>query len=66
MYKPPKTILPEYHSVTELLRGQASKIITDVKNEDKVVIINKQNKPQAVVISYERYKRLKESNNADI
>ncbi|MBQ2248786.1 MAG: type II toxin-antitoxin system prevent-host-death family antitoxin [Clostridia bacterium] len=37
---------------------------TIVKN-DNVVIVNKNSKPQNVIISYERYKRLKE-NGADI
>lgn len=58
--------IPEYRSVTEFLRGQASRIFSEVREQDKVVIVNKQNKPQAVVISYERYKRLKEQENADI
>lgn len=43
--------IPEYHSITEFLRGQASRIFSDVKEKDKVVIVNKQNKPQAVIIS---------------
>ena len=58
--------IPEYHSVTEFLRGQASRIFSEVKEEDKVVIVNKQNKPQTVIISYDRYKRLKENSNCDI
>lgn len=58
--------IPEYHSITEFLRGQASRIFTDIKEKDKVVIVNKQNKPQAVIISYDRYIRLKEKENLDI
>lgn len=58
--------IPEYHSITEFLRGQASRIFSDVKEKDKVVIVNKQNKPQAVIISYDRYIRLKEKDNLDI
>jgi len=58
--------IPDYRSMTEFLRGQASRIFTEVKDQDKVVIVNKQNKPQAVVISYARYKRLKEKSNVDI
>lgn len=54
--------IPEYRSVTEFLRGQASRIFSDIKDKDKVIIVNKQNKPQAVIISYERYIRLKEDN----
>ncbi len=58
--------LPEYRSITDLLRGQSSKIIREINDSDKVVIINKQNQPQAVIISYKRYKRLKESAQCDI
>ena len=58
-------IIPDYRSSTEFLRGQASRVFSEVKEEDKVVIVNKQNKPQVVVISYERYKRLIED-GADI
>lgn len=58
--------LPEYRSVTEFLKGQASRIFKEVNEQDKIVIVNKQNKPQAVVISYERYKRLKQQEGADI
>lgn len=58
--------IPEYHSVTEFLKGQASRIFREVNEDDKIVIVNKQNKPQAVVISYERYIRLKEQEGVDI
>lgn len=52
-------IIPENHTATEFLRGQASKIFDKVSGEDKVVIVNKNSKPQNVIISYERYTRLK-------
>lgn len=58
--------IPDYRSVTEFLKGQASRIFKEVNEQDKVVIVNKQNKPQAVVISYNRYKRLKEKEGYDI
>jgi len=58
--------IPVYHSVTEFLKGQASRIFKEVNEQDKVVIVNKQNKPQAVIISYDRYKRLKEKESNDI
>ncbi len=58
--------IPIYHSVTEFLKGQASRIFKEVNDQDKIVIVNKQNKPQAVVISYDRYKRLKEKEVSDI
>ena len=53
-----KTVLPDYESVTLFLKGQASKIFKDVADKDKVLIVQKQNKPQNVIISYERYKKL--------
>ncbi len=43
---------------TPFLKGQASKIFKDVATKDKVLIVQKQNKPQNVIIFYERYKRL--------
>ena len=53
-----KKIIPDYESVTPFLKGQASKIFKDGATKDKVLIVQKQNKPQNVIISYERYKRL--------
>lgn len=58
-------LLPEYHQITEFLQGQASKIMRDVAEFDKVVIVNKNGKPLNVVISYDRYRQLKE-NQSDI
>ena len=66
MAKKRRFTIPEYHAVTEFLRGQASRIFLDIKEKDKVVIVNKQNKPQAVIISYDRYIRLKENDDLDI
>lgn len=60
-----KPIIPEHHTATEFLRGQASKIFEKVAENDKVVLVNKNSKPQNVIISYDRYCRLK-SNGADI
>lgn len=54
-----QNIIPDYESVTPFLKGQASKIFKEVADKDKVLIIQKQNKPQNVVISYERYLELK-------
>ena len=53
-------IVPDTRTITEFLKGQASKIFDEVAEHDTVVIVNKHSKPQNVVISYERYKRLKE------
>lgn len=58
-------LIPENHTATEFLRGQASKIFEDVAKKDQVVIVNKNSRPRNVIISYDRYKRLKE-NGADI
>lgn len=60
-----KNIIPDHHQMTEFQRGQASKIFDDVAQNDKVVLVNKNSKPQNIIISYERYGRLKE-NGADI
>ncbi len=51
--------VPEYRTATEFLKGQASKIFDETAEQDKVVIVNKHSKPHCVVISYERYKKLK-------
>ena len=60
-----KAIIPENHTATEFLRGQASKIFENVAKDDNVVLVNKNSKPQNVIISYDRYCRLKNS-GADI
>lgn len=51
----------ESYSMSEFLRGQASKIITAISNEDKTGIVMKHDKPVAVIISNERYERLLEA-----
>lgn len=58
-------IVPDAHTATEFLKGRASQIFDEVTLEDSVVIVNKHSKPQNVIISYERYKRLK-NEGADI
>ena len=54
-----KNVIPDYESVTPFLKGQASKIFKEVVDQDKVLIVQKQNKPQNVIISYARYLDLK-------
>lgn len=66
MAKRKTRVVPDYRAMTDFLRGQASRIFSEVKEQDKVIIVNKQNKPQAVIISYERYVKLKENNDCDI
>lgn len=48
----------EHYNMSDLLRGQASKIITTVAKEDKTGFVLKNGKPQAVLMSNERYERL--------
>ena len=48
----------EHLNIAEFNRGQSSKLIRALVEGDKVAFIQKHGKPMAVVISYERYKRL--------
>lgn len=61
MSKNAKLHIPEYESITSFQKGQASRIFKNVVEEDKILIVSKQNKPQNVIISYERYLRLIEN-----
>lgn len=65
MVKKDRIFVPDSHPITEFLKGQASKIFDEVVEKDNVVIVNKHSKPQNVIISYARYKKLKEE-GADI
>ncbi len=56
-----KILVPEYEGITAFQKGQAAKLFKRVVDEDQVLIVNKQNKPQNVIISYERYLRLKKN-----
>ena len=60
-----KDIVPSHHQMTEFLRGQASRIFDEVAEKDNVVLVNKNSKPHNIIISYDRYCRLKEQ-GADI
>ena len=54
-----KSITPmEHYNMSDFLRGQASKIITAIADEDKTGFILKNGKPLAIVMSNERYERL--------
>jgi PHD/YefM family antitoxin component YafN of YafNO toxin-antitoxin module len=55
-----KTLM-EHINIGELNRGQSSKIIRNLVGEDKTAFIQKNGKPVAVIISYERYQRMFES-----
>ncbi|MBQ8280099.1 MAG: type II toxin-antitoxin system Phd/YefM family antitoxin [Roseburia sp.] len=48
----------EHYNMSDFLRGQASKIITGISDADKAGFVLKNGKPQAVIISNERYERL--------
>lgn len=61
MSKNAKLHIPEYEGITSFQKGQASRIFKNVAEEDKILIVSKQNKPQNVIISYERYLRLIEN-----
>ncbi len=52
----------EHLNIGEFNRGQSSKLIRSLSEEDKAAFILKNGKPLAVVISYERYERLLASN----
>jgi len=45
-------------NIAEFNRGQSSKLIRALVEEDRVAFILKNGKPKVVVISYERYERL--------
>ncbi len=51
----------EHLNIAEFNRGQSSKIIRNLVEEDKTAFIQKNGKPIAVVMSYERYLRMYEA-----
>ena len=54
-----KSITPmEHYNMSDFLRGQASKIITTISDEDKAGFVLKNGKPLAVIISNDRYERM--------
>ena len=48
----------EHFNIGEFNRGQSSKLIRSLSEEDKAAFVLKIGKPIAVVVSYERYERL--------
>lgn len=46
------------YNIAEFNRGQASKIIRKISEEDETALVLKHGKPLAVVISIEKYNRL--------
>ena len=57
--------VPRTEQATQFLKGQASQIFKSVVDKDDVLVVNKHSAPHVVIISYERYKQLKEK-GADI
>lgn len=54
-----KGIVPmEHFNIGEFNRGQSSKLIRKLTEEDNTSFIHKNGKPIAVIISNERYERL--------
>ena len=54
-----KSITPmQHYNMSDFLRGQASKIITTISDEDKAGFVLKNGKPLAVIISNDRYERM--------
>lgn len=58
--KKEKKRLPLHFNIAEFNRGQSSKRFKEVVENDATAIVQKNGKPFAVVISYERYKDLYE------
>lgn len=60
-----RNVLPELQPITAFQKGQTAKLFAEIAEEDKTVVVNKHSKPLCAVISYERYRKLKEE-GADI
>ena len=50
--------IEHFYNMSDFLRGQSSKLITGLSDEDKTAFVLKNGKPVAVLISHERYERL--------
>ena len=48
----------QHHNIGEFLKGQSSRILTSIADEDKAAFVLKNGKPLVVVVSNERYERL--------
>lgn len=54
-----RVIAPMEHlNIGEFNRGQSSKLIRGLVEKDSTAFIQKNGKPMAVIMSYERYERL--------
>lgn len=54
-------VLMKHFNIGEFNRGQSSKLIRDLVEHDDTAYVQKNGKPIAVLMSYERYQRLYES-----
>lgn len=54
----PKVPIMAHLNIAEFNRGQSSKLLRELVEQDKTAYINKNGKPMAVVMSYARYLRL--------
>ena len=52
--------LVEHINIAELNRGQSSKIVKRISEEDTTALILKNGKPMAFIMSYGRYQRMHE------
>lgn len=55
--EPEKTTM-DFYNMSDFLRGQASKIITKLSEEDEAAFVLKNGRPMAVLMSINRYERL--------
>lgn len=56
-----RSALDHMISVSDLGRGQASKVVNDVEKNKEQYIVVKNNKPQAIIISIDEYMDLMEA-----
>ena len=57
---------PIYKTVSELSNGGTAEIMRTVSEDNKTVIITRQGKPQAVIISFDKYNKVKYERGIDI
>lgn len=55
--EPEKTTM-DFYNMSDFLRGQASKIITKLSEEDEAAFVLKNGRPMAVLMSIDWYERL--------
>ena len=55
--EPEKTTM-DFYNMSDFLRGQSSKIITKLSEEDEAAFVLKNGRPMAVLMSIDRYERL--------